>query len=188
MKKKNVIITVCLLVVILLAAAGCVLLWFYSPGVHKLFGYVHVEANETGYLYQNGEILGEIDFAINTTVPLSSYRENPDDKIYLKFGDLLFIDSPDPKYTFFATVLQGENGYSMHISGVAKEYESYNIDSNGAMTDIVLKYHSENYLYLDSDGNVLTFNHQPVDEDSSYMLVFTDDPVQASKDIMDAVN
>lgn len=187
MSKKKWILILCSVVLLLAIVTGCTIQWFYSPGFHKLFGYAHVELNETGYLYQDGKILGKVDFSINTTVPLSDFRENADDEISLKFGDLLSISTPDSEYAFSSVLSAKENGYSMYISGVSREYESYRIDSNGAMTDIVLKYHSSNFLYLDEEGNVKTFHHKAADSEESYMLVFTDDPIEASNYIAEAV-
>lgn len=57
-KKVKILIIIAAVVVVLGILTAAVLCWFFSPGVHKLFGFVHVELEESYYLIdrETGEI------------------------------------------------------------------------------------------------------------------------------------
>lgn len=57
-KKVKILIIIAAVVVVLGILTAAVLCWFFSPGVHKLFGFVHVKLEESYYLIdrETGEI------------------------------------------------------------------------------------------------------------------------------------
>ena len=73
-KKVKILIIIAAIVVVLGILTAAVLFWFFSPGVHKLFGFVHVELEESYYLIdrETGEIKKTIVIIEGTGNP---YRE-----------------------------------------------------------------------------------------------------------------
>lgn len=62
MTKKVLLITLALIVILVFVAA-CMIWYFLSPGVHFLFGHIHLDISESGYIMnENGELLGEATF------------------------------------------------------------------------------------------------------------------------------
>ena len=66
-KKKLtlIIMTVILLLALIITA---VLLWFFSPGIHRLFSFTHIECDTDGYLVSmDGEVIGKATLSLNGT-------------------------------------------------------------------------------------------------------------------------
>lgn len=63
-KKTKIILIISAIAAVLAIAVAGVLVWFFSPGIHVLFGHIHLEVSETGCIMnENGEVLGEATFA-----------------------------------------------------------------------------------------------------------------------------
>lgn len=65
--KKVIIILLCALLIITLILAS-ILLWFFSPGIHRLFSFIHIEYEADGYLVSmDGEVIRKATLSLNGT-------------------------------------------------------------------------------------------------------------------------
>lgn len=65
-KKSKLIIALSVVVVLLAGSIAGVMIWFFSPGVHRLFGKVHMEFSKSGYLMDaEGNILHPATLTVN---------------------------------------------------------------------------------------------------------------------------
>lgn len=172
MKKHTIVVISVVMITILLTATviGCTIHWFYSPGVHQIFGYTHIEFFETGYLYKDGQILGRATFSLDAT------KSHEDETICLRFDPIRDCDQDDPAYTHALLVdINDQNTYDIHISACKLRYSSKPNDLNAP--SIEETHHC--LLYLD-DSNALQTVVMQDERGESYFFVYTSDPVQAN--------
>lgn len=180
-KKLKIIIATILSVILLLAAViGCVAQWFYSPGIHQLFGYTHIEYEVTGYRYASNasKILEQTTFSIDTTVTTASTKVNADEALTLHFGDQLCIGSPDPECAYTVLISdQTDGGHHITINRRSREYGQTETTNDGIALPSTTNL-PPLYLYLDANGEIQTF-WVSSEKEEQYFLVFTDDPSEA---------
>ncbi len=78
--KKVIIILLCALLVFVFIIGG-ILIWFFSPGIHRLFTFTHIEYEADGYLLStDGEMIGKATLSLNGTAKQGSTTNR--DKAY----------------------------------------------------------------------------------------------------------
>lgn len=173
MTKKTKLIILLSVLLLLVAVVGCTLQWFFSPGIHRLLGFTHVEYLEEGYLYQDGKILGPATLEIKATGEIYSDVCDKDFDLTLRFGDL---HPNDDDFSHSIIVHKDSNirNYDISITGSKTDYEH-----NGDQTIPVNTSIHYCHTYLDENGEVLLSIYYPEPKTSGYFFVKTSDPQQA---------
>lgn len=98
--KRNKTVVIIASAVGLLAVIVCgMLIWFFSPGVHRLFGFTNVDAEQAGYIVsQDREIIDEATFSAKGCAPATSEHgvESKENAFsHIQIGDFPPITSDD---------------------------------------------------------------------------------------------
>ena len=141
------------LLLVLGAVVGCTLQWFYSPGVHRLFGYLHVELEQTGYIIYEGKVVENGVLKLEGTC-----REGQSDpaSVKLQYGQIHDCDQdPEDLRHFLSYDTQRTDG--LGVVSVMGSQVIHHTDPTGVGTSDVISYPC--WIYLDDSGNVVFANY-----------------------------
>lgn len=176
-RKTRIILFISIVVLLVLGLITvCTLQWFFSPGVHRLLGFTHVEYLEEGYLYQEGKILKSATLEVNATGRIYSDRSEEGMDLTFRLTDLHPIDSGDEANDHGIMVHEDNNRSLSDISIHGSEVE-YHPDEAGSAPEITGRHQC--HIYLDENGDFLLAVYYPHTSETGYFFVQTSDPQQA---------
>lgn len=153
-KKTHVALLVAVgLLLVLGAVVGCTLQWFYSPGVHQLFGYLHVELEQTGYIIHEGKVVGSGVLKLEGT---SQEDQSGPASVKLQFGQIHNCDQ-DPEDLRHSLSYGTERTDGLGVVNVIGSQVIYHTDPTGVGTSDVISYPC--WIYLDDAGEVVFANY-----------------------------
>ncbi len=176
MTKKTKLIILLSVLLLLIAVVGCTLQWFFSPGIHRLLGFTHVEYLEEGYLYQDGKILGPATLEIKATGEIYSNSGERNFDLTLRFGDLhpTNCSNSDNLHSIIVNKDNNLRNHDISITGGKTDYE-HNGDQAIPVNTSIHYCHT----YLDENDEVLLSIYYPELKTDGYFFVKTSDPQQA---------
>lgn len=136
MTKKTKLIILLSVLLLLVAVVGCTLQWFFSPGIHSLFGYTHVDIHHSGYLLDaDGTLLSEGHFTASGMARHVKEGKNVKQRAFqLSLTGFPELDANKPSIPF---IRQHENGslvlqviQTLDVQQPEHIYYDMDIDSN----------------------------------------------------------